>query len=78
MEQNELNEDYLKSPEVQDMIMGLHIGCIAAELSKRLDITPTKALSLFYESKTCAQLHDKSTGLYLYSNLYLVDEFILE
>ena len=24
-----------------------------------------KALQLFYESQTCADLHDKSTGLYL-------------
>jgi len=51
---------------------------IAAELSKRLDIAPGRALQLFYESKSCADLHDKATGLYLYGNLYIVDEFIRE
>ncbi|MBR3915153.1 MAG: hypothetical protein IKJ64_05475 [Bacteroidales bacterium] len=33
---------------------------------------------IFYESKTCANLHDKSTGLYLYSDLYIVDDFLIE
>lgn len=29
-------------------------------------------------SKTCKQLHDKRTGLYLMSNGYVADDFILE
>lgn len=32
----------------------------------------------FYESQTCADLHDKSTGLYLYGDLYVADEFMKE
>jgi hypothetical protein len=72
------NEDLLKSPEIQDIILSTQIGCIAAELSERLDISPSRALSLFYESQTCADLHDKRTGLYLYGNKYIADEFILE
>ena len=36
------------------------------------------ALDLFYRSKTCAQLHDKRTGLYLMSNGYIADDFIYE
>lgn len=47
-------------------------------LAKRLDIEPVKALQLFYESKTCEDLHDKSTGLYLYGDLYVADEFMRE
>jgi hypothetical protein len=54
------------------------IGIIAAAFSKRLEIAPVRALQLFYESKTCADLHDKETGLYLYGNLYIADEFIRE
>jgi hypothetical protein len=72
------NDDILKSPEIQDIILSIQIGCIAAELSERLNISPSRALSLFYESKTCADLHDKRTGLYLYGNKYIADEFILE
>ena len=51
---------------------------IAVLLSKMLDVDSVRALKLFYESKTCANLHDKSTGLYLYGDLYVANEFILE
>lgn len=71
-------DDPVKSPIVQEIILSNRIGAIAVELAKRLDIEPVKALELFYESQTCADLHDKSTGLYLYSDLYIADEFIQE
>lgn len=58
--------------------MSNRIGSISMELAKRLDIEPIKALQLFYESKTCEDLHDKSTGLYLYSDLYIADEYMRE
>lgn len=71
-------DDPVKSPIVQEIILSNRIGAIAVELAKRLNIEPVKALGLFYESQTCADLHDKSTGLYLYSDLYITDEFIRE
>lgn len=71
-------DDPVKSPIVQEIILSNRIGAISIELSKRLDIEPVQALELFYESQTCADLHDKSTGLYLYSDLYIADEFIRE
>lgn len=77
MEQNWLG-DPVKSPEIQEIILSNSIGSIAAELAKRLEIAPIRALQLFYESKTCADLHDKETGLYLYGNLYIADEFMRE
>lgn len=77
MEQNLFN-DPVKSPVVQEIIMSNRIGAISVELAKRLDIAPEKALQLFYESQTCTDLHDKSTGLYLYGDLYVVDEFMRE
>ena len=48
------------------------------ELAKRLHVEPLEALQAFYESQTCADLHDKSTGLYLYGDLYVADEYMLE
>ena len=60
------------------MILSPRIGIISAELAKRLDISPARALQLFYENNTCVDLHDKKTGLYLYGNLYIADEFMLE
>ena len=70
--------DPIKSPVIQEIIMSNRIGTISVELSKRLDLEPIKALELFYESKTCENLHNKATGLYLYSDLYVADDFIVE
>ena len=72
------DDDPVKSPVIQEIIMSNRIGAISVELAKRLDIAPEKALQLFYESQTCADLHDKSTGLYLYGDLYVADEFMRE
>jgi hypothetical protein len=77
MEQKQF-DDPVKSPVIQEIIMSNRIGAISMELAKRLDIEPVKALQLFYESQTCADLHDKSTGLYLYGDLYVADEFMRE
>ena len=71
-------DDPMKSPIIQEIIMSNRIGIICEELSRRMNINPAKALELFYESQTCADLHNKDTGLYLYGNLYIADEFIME
>ena len=70
--------DPAKSPVIQEIILSNRIGSISDEIAKRLDIEPIRALELFYASKTCEDLHNKDTGLYLYSDLYVVDEFLLE
>lgn len=75
MEQNSYN-DPVKSPIIQEILMSNRIGSIAMQLSRRLDIDPLRALKLFYESDTCARLHDRQTGLYLYSDPYVADEFV--
>ena len=72
------SEDPIKSPIIQEIIMSNRIGAISVELAKRLNIDPVRALQLFYESQTCADLHDNSTGLYLYGDLYVADEFMRE
>ena len=77
MEQKNYNSP-TKSPVIQEIIMSNRIGAISILLAEQLNIDSIKALKLFYQSKTCANLHDKSTGLYLYGDLYIVDEFIRE
>lgn len=72
------NDKPLKSPVIQEIIMSNRIGTIAVILAKKLDIDNVKALKLFYESETCSKLHDKSIGLYLYSDLYIVDDFMIK
>ncbi len=71
-------DDPIKSPMIQEIIMSNRIGRISLELSHRLSISPTEALMRFYESETCANLHDRSTGLYLYGDLYVADEYMRE
>ena len=75
MEQKQY-DDPVKSPVIQEIIMSNRIGAISMEVAKRLNIERVKALQLFYESQTCADLHNKSTGLYLYGDLYVADEFM--
>lgn len=70
--------DVAKSPIIQEIIMSNRIGAISVELAKRLNIPPLQALEQFYESNTCAELHDRSTGLYLYGDLYVADEYMRE
>lgn len=77
MEQTNYN-DPVKSPVIQEIIMSNRIGSISMELSRRLGITPTEALVRFYESETCARLHDRTSNLYLYGDLYVADEYIRE
>lgn len=71
-------ESPTKSPIIQEIIMSNRIGAISILLAKELGIENVEALKLFYESDTCRKLHDKSTGLYLYGDLYIVDEFLIE
>lgn len=77
MEQN-LYDSPTKSPIIQEIIMSNRIGSISVILAERLCITDIQALKLFYASQTCAHLHDKSTGLYLYGDHYIADEYMRE
>ena len=54
------------------------IARIIMQLSETLDITPERAMSLFYESETCTMLHDLKYGLHLMSDTYLVNDIIEE
>lgn len=72
------SSDPLRSPVIQEIIMSNRIGAISAEIAKRLNIEPSKALELFYESHTCAVLHNRESDLYLLGDLYIADEFMLE
>lgn len=63
---------------VRDIIRWQRIGCIVVKLSTALNISLNDALDLFYNSKTCRRFHNEATGLYLFSDLYIVDELIRE
>ena len=63
---------------LSDLLMWNKIGRIVTLLAKRLDISGERALDIFYTSRTNERLHDPRTGLYLLSDLYIVDEVIKE
>ena len=47
-------------------------------MSEELDISPARALNLFYNTETCKQLSDERIELYLMSDKYIVDNIINE
>lgn len=49
------------------------IGRIIAMISRNMNIGISAATELFYRSKTCRELHDPETGLYLMGDLYIYD-----
>lgn len=67
-----------QSPVIQEIIMSNRIGAIAMILSRQLSIDSVKTLKMFYKSETCRKLHNNATGLYLYGDLYVADEFTRE
>ena len=63
---------------LSDLLMWNKIGRIVTILSDRLNISSERALDVFYTSKTCERLHDPSTLLYTFSDLYIVEDIIRE
>lgn len=63
---------------LRDTVFWTKIGRIVVRLSERLDVSPEEAFDIFYESDTCERFHNPDTGLYLYGDLYIVDEVMRE
>lgn len=63
---------------LKDILRWGRIGAIACHIADKLSITPLQALKDFYRSVTCEKFHDNGTGLYLYSDLYIVDSYLIE
>jgi len=63
---------------VKSIIRWQRIGCISVEIARRLGISNSEAMGLFYNSRTSERFHDETTGLYLFGDLYIVDELLME
>lgn len=66
-----------KHRQVRRIILHNRIGCIVAKMSELFRISLTEAMDVFY-SDTCRRFHDEKTGLYLYGDLYIIDELEIE
>ena len=64
--------------QVRRIILHNRIGCIVAKMSELFRISLAEALDVFYRSDTCRRFHDEKTGLYLYGDLYIIDELEIE
>lgn len=59
-------------------LMAMKVTDIILLLASRLDVTPERALDLFFTSETCRRLHDPRTGLYLMGDRYIIDDVMME
>ncbi len=66
------------SKEVLDILRWSRMGVIACRIAELLGISPLQALKNFYRSATCRRFQDRSTGLYVQSDYYIADDYILE
>lgn len=63
---------------INDIVRWERIGSIVCHIGEKLNITPLQALKDFFRSKTCLKFHNRDTGLYLYSDLYIVEDYLIE
>ena len=64
--------------ELKNILRWGSIGAIACRIAEKLNIAPLQALKDFYRSDTCERFHNPSTGLYLFSDYYIADEYLIE
>lgn len=54
------------------------MGIIACRIAEKIGISPLQALKDFYRSETCKKFHDRSTHLYVQSDNYIADDYLIE
>ena len=60
---------------MREQVLWRKISRIVLLLSARLEISPERALNLFY---VCAMLHDSRYGLHLMSDTYIINDVLRE
>lgn len=63
---------------MRDAVLWRKMARIVVLLADALSITPEEALDKFYHSNTYALLVNPETGLYLMSDLYIMDDLLEE
>ena len=63
---------------MREQVLWRKISRIILLLSVRLEISPERALNLFYETNVCAMLRDSRYGLHLMSDTYIINDVLRE
>lgn len=66
------------SKEILDILRWSRMGVIACRIAEQTGISPLQALKDFYRSATCEKFHDRSTALYIQSDNYIADDYLME
>lgn len=66
------------SKEILDIQRWSRMGVIACRIAEKLGLSLLQALKDFYRSDTCRRFHDRNTGLYVQSDNYIVDDYLME
>ena len=63
---------------MKDEVLSRKINRIILQLSNQLNVSLERASELFYETETCARLHDARYGLHLMSDRYIIHDLFYE
>ena len=63
---------------MKDLLLWNKISRIVMLLAECLDISPVRALDIFYNRENCQFLYNSSFGFYLTSYVYILDDIIRE
>lgn len=66
------------SKEILDILRWSRMGVIACRIAEKVGISPLQPLKDFYRSDTCRRFHDRGTGLYIQSDNYIADDYLME
>ena len=66
------------SKEVLDILRWNRMGVITCRIAELTGKSPLEALKDFYRSKTCRRFQDRSSGLYIQSDYYIADDYLME
>ena len=63
---------------MRENVLWRKISRIVMMLSTVLDVSPERAMDMFYETRVCRMLHDENYGLHLMSDRYIVNDILSE
>lgn len=63
---------------MRDQVLWRKISRIIMLLARQLEVSPQRALEIFYETRVSDRLHDPRYGLHQMSDAYILEDIIRE